>query len=1275
MKTDKAYYFSWVRKGLACHIAEKDAFGNTSAPGLALVRPSFPVLTRYDAASTDEEKGVQNISAEREILLYGPGDILGIHANEAVMKVNPARDTEGFPVDFFPYVEFWEPDFAWRYTPAAPDGERLRPWLALLVFETDGIDLEKPASGLPYLSFKGNQEEYETAFLPPADLWKTAHAQGQSADRPDFCRLLALRKSGHPLRKNTAYTACLVPAFETGRLRGRGFSREDIRKTVAQTPSWDMDLKAQGGRPRGLDFPVYHSWQFTSGEESFDTLVRNLTVAKSDKSGIAVDVTRMGNGLDLRTLNLTEEQRDAFRKTIIMPTAAQPNGVIAEREFPRHDDSKEKELYGRMVDLLSRNPVFGENAALIQGAEDGTAVGDEDPWVVPPVYGAKHGMATELIPKNGDRRWSQAWIENVNLDIHYRAAAGLGRKVVMEHQEEFVNRAWKQVEAVQALNLELYNRLLSLGANESLRRKTVGAFGQGNAFLASMMRYLQSMKNARTDVGNKQVSLSNILKNRNIAEGFASAAFQHRTDALAKIVSNLDTKTLLEHVLNRQTVVLTQNLSQNLTERKRLLSSFMLEFSEFVESLYRHYISPFTVNPYLDLIIQGVREDGNLVVAWNGDRVPQGRVEYVETLRRIDLEVSRPMSGRGRPLNEDDTHKALKVDLLFKYENFQRTFMPDSPIGWYGSYFYSRRSEKKAPEGELKNMQMLKDFFDKGYDKHCTLGFYFNPGRTENSDFGSRCKDLDRGLMTQDVLISLYKIKRTYDASGYVKESKDVVFSCFRSGLVGLPSDLFVPLFSTSKPIVHYGDLYFVNLEKLTSRIRQGDRALAKHVRYAYLLPVVGIVVMGEGECTPKQKYSVKYHSHGGIGIYTYDGSYVDLGFDRSAICETRQIKSASDRSLYQSYMAKAENYLLGTPSFILVDVDGIPNEIEEISSISDFTVQVMKSTESPYIGYIKSVCQIFDLLKDNPKAPQEPAPPEQAGDNAQVEALKEKFNDTDEAWAQMEAVAARYYAEFYADTETGRKLRGKYIDELLQSRYPILAYPFFPEPTQYYLRMIDTDFVLPGGNALPDDSVSLFLNNEIFEEAYLCGMNTEMGRELLWREYPTDQRGSYFRKFWDADTSVEDIRSDHFFDIKPVHTWEGPLGSNHPEDKTGLLIFAIKGRLMRVYPSTKVRLRPAVCDSAGTLSINLAGQPVEPVMESFLQEDIFLVGFKKDFRTVLGNPAKSPADYGYFLCFEESVDDLNYQETPDSIPNAGVLANAYRNRPSIFGKHLSLFI
>ena len=32
-----------------------------------------------------------------------------------------------------------------------------------------------------------------------------------------------------------------------------------------------------------------------------------------------------------------------------------------------------------------------------------------------------------------------------------------------------------------------------------------------------------------------------------------------------------------------------------------------------------------------------------------------------------------------------------------------------------------------------------------------------------------------------------------------------------------------------------------------------------------------------------------------------------------------------------------------------------------------------------------------------------------------------------------------------------------------------------------------------------------------------MVGLNHEMGRELLWREYPTDLRGSYFRQFWEV--------------------------------------------------------------------------------------------------------------------------------------------------------------
>ena len=62
----------------------------------------------------------------------------------------------------------------------------------------------------------------------------------------------------------------------------------------------------------------------------------------------------------------------------------------------------------------------------------------------------------------------------------------------------------------------------------------------------------------------------------------------------------------------------------------------------------------------------------------------------------------------------------------------------------------------------------------------------------------------------------------------------------------------------------------------------------------------------------------------------------------------------------------------------------------------------------------------------------------------------------------------------------------------------------------------------------MPPETLALVRTNQAAIEAYLVGLNHEMSRELLWRGYPTDQRGSYFRRFFDATDD----------DITAVHTW-----------------------------------------------------------------------------------------------------------------------------------------
>ena len=51
---------------------------------------------------------------------------------------------------------------------------------------------------------------------------------------------------------------------------------------------------------------------------------------------------------------------------------------------------------------------------------------------------------------------------------------------------------------------------------------------------------------------------------------------------------------------------------------------------------------------------------------------------------------------------------------------------------------------------------------------------------------------------------------------------------------------------------------------------------------------------------------------------------------------------------------------------------------------------------------------------------------------------------------------------------------------------------------------------------SLPEHASLGLETNRRFVEAYMVGLNHEMGRELLWRGYPTDQRGTYFDAFWD---------------------------------------------------------------------------------------------------------------------------------------------------------------
>lgn len=209
-----------------------------------------------------------------------------------------------------------------------------------------------------------------------------------------------------------------------------------------------------------------------------------------------------------------------------------------------------------------------------------------------------------------------------------------------------------------------------------------------------------------------------------------------------------------------------------------------------------------------------------------------------------------------------------------------------------------------------------------------------------------------------------------------------------------------------------------------------------------------------------------------------------------------------------------------------------------------------------------------------------------------------------------------------------------------LGSKYPVMAYPDFLEPTFYYLREYSDSYVIPSAASLLKDSITYFRTNPQFEEAFLMGMNTEMGQELLWREYPTDQRGSYFRKFWDQEDLPDKGQLEKYYDVKPLHQWKGRLGQNHMVGKNGMLVFVIRGELMQSYPSASVYLSKKV---GGLLKKELT-----PCMSSWLTDEILLVGF---------NNLQSDALAGYYLTFEQQPLSLQFERVKGSNSISGEFA------------------
>ncbi len=147
-----------------------------------------------------------------------------------------------------------------------------------------------------------------------------------------------------------------------------------------------------------------------------------------------------------------------------------------------------------------------------------------------------------------------------------------------------------------------------------------------------------------------------------------------------------------------------------------------------------------------------------------------------------------------------------------------------------------------------------------------------------------------------------------------------------------------------------------------------------------------------------------------------------------------------------------------------------------------------------------------------------------------------------------------------------------------------IQAYPVFDMPMYEELAKFSAETFVPNIGLLPENSITLLENNRHFIESYLIGLNHEMARELLWREFPTDQRGTPFRQFWDPRPvplkpgETREAWRERLYDILPLHRWgktaklgennhRRPPGEKQPKD----LVLVIRGELLKKYPNVAI--------------------------------------------------------------------------------------------------------
>lgn len=408
----------------------------------------FPVELTLQAgrltASIDVQISAQDqihASEAKSLTFRGPGDILAIQPR-MIARLEPPAGSTNFEPNYFPFIEFVDPDFLWRYSLEPNAGaERIHPWLSLIVLtgaEIEQMSQENQIDVVTRLRDDRQLLSVRGDLVPRLDhAWASAHVQLNGINPEETidefltehpanhcCRLFCCRR----LQPEMRYSAFLVPNYQSAVNTALGVADAQADNAKAWINPLPSDV---------IRLPIYHTWSFqTSVRGDFEELAKNL-------KPVAVDPSRIGRRA-VDACRMSSEQPETIPFFLREGAVAPPNFEAVRSSYA--EGSSGLPLTVRLKDSL--------NESLTPTSQEHDASDDDpDPLVTSPVYGRHYRKTGSIEYPSGDS-WpdESPWVHEVNLDFRYRVAGGLGTRVVRQHQDAYMKECWRQVGQIRAAN-------------------------------------------------------------------------------------------------------------------------------------------------------------------------------------------------------------------------------------------------------------------------------------------------------------------------------------------------------------------------------------------------------------------------------------------------------------------------------------------------------------------------------------------------------------------------------------------------------------------------------------------------------------------------------------------------------------------------------------------------------------------------------------------------------------------------------------------------------